>query len=103
MRKPFLILVLLALLCTPALAAGASPAAQAAPGIAAQIQAMRINEVVRMKVEKESDFAGSGLKGLKQGDEVELQKVAADKLKVKHMPTGQTGELSQPEKQDCAK
>ena len=95
MCKRILSTMLVILFCVPAFAA--SPAApQMVPPVAAQMQSMKINEVMRMKVEKAQDFSATGIKGMKAGDEVELKKISADKVEVKHLPSGKTGVMPQP-------
>ncbi len=97
MRKVILSTALMVLLCTPALASGpVSPVQQTVPSVAARLQTMQINEVLRMKVAKQKDFAGTGIKDMKPGDEVEVEKLAPDKIQVKHLPSGQTGIMPQP-------
>lgn len=97
MRKLLLSTALVAILSLPALASGpASPVQQAVPTVAARLQTMQINEVLRMKVAKQKDFAGTGIKDMKAGDEVEIEKINQDTIQVKHIPSGQTGILPQP-------
>jgi hypothetical protein len=92
MRKRILSTMLVVLFSVPAFAA----APQTVPVVAGQMQTMKINEVMRMKVTKASDFSAAGIKGLKAGDEVEVKKISADKVEVKHLPSGQTGVMPQP-------
>lgn len=94
MRRLILSTVLAVLACSTALASG--PAAGQVPVMAAQIQSMQINQVLRMKATKELDFSTAGLKAVKQGDEVEVRKLAVDKIEVKHLGTGQTGVMPLP-------
>lgn len=97
MRKFVLSTALMALLAAPALAAGpASAVQQVIPSEAARLQTMQVNEVLRMKVAKQKDFAGAGIKDMKPGDEVEVEKIAPDKIQVRHLPSGQTGVMSSP-------
>ena len=81
----------LSLWCSPALAVGPIIAPQTAPMAVAHIQAMQINEIIRMKIENANDFAATGMKGLRAGEDVEVRKVAKDKLEVKRLGTGEIG------------
>ena len=95
MRKLILSTMLVTLLGTPVLASGPGATAQQVPLVAAQIQTMKINEVISMKVTKQMDFSAAGIKA-KEGDEVEVKKIAGDKIQVKHLPSGQIGIMPQP-------
>jgi len=59
--------------------------------VVANIQSMKINEVIIMKVTNAKDFAATGIEGLGVGEDVEVRKIAADKLEVKRLSTGQVG------------
>jgi len=63
------------------------------PAIAAQIQVMQVNDVLRAKVRHEGELQGAGIDGVKAGDEVELEKRPDGAVNVKHLPTGQVGVL----------
>lgn len=93
MRKIFSVIALLFAFCATALAA---PPLSSVPVIAAQAQAMRLGEVVRMKVENPDALADTGLGQVRPGDELELRKTSADTVVVKHLPSGQSTVLSQP-------
>ncbi len=79
------------LLCTPAFAASPAFAPRAASMVAGNIQALKINDVLQMKVKNIKDFEEAKIEGLGVGDDVELRKIAADKLEVKRLATGQVG------------
>lgn len=97
MRKIVLSTALMVLLGTLAQAFGAeSPVRQVIPSDAVRLQTMQINEVLRMKVAKQQDFAAAGIKGIKEGDEIVVEKIAPDKIQVQHVPSGQTGVMAQP-------
>jgi len=85
------VLIALSLFCAPALAAGPVTAPHTVPMVVANIQAMKINEVIQMKVQNAKDFAATGIEGLGAGDDIEVRKIAADKLEVKRLSTGQVG------------
>lgn len=96
MRRLVLSTALVVLLCSPALAVGPAAPMQQAPVFAAQMQSLKLNEVTRMKVTKQTNFSATGIKGMKEGDEVEVKRISDDTLQVKHLPTGQTGVMPQP-------
>lgn len=96
MRTSLLSTGLVIFLCTAALASGPGAPTQTVPVIAAQIQAMRINDIVRLKAARASDFTGTGITGIQPGDELELKKISPDEVLVRHLPSGQTGVVAQP-------
>jgi len=81
----------LALSCSSAFAAGPITAPRTVPMVVANIKAMQINDIIRLKVENAKDFEAAGIKGLGVGDDVEVRKIGADKLEVKRLSTGQVG------------
>lgn len=95
MKKLLLTTALIALLATPLLAAAPSTVAvtQQVAGVSAmeRMKAMKVSDVMRMKIQNPADFAATGIKDIKAGDEVEVKRQQDGSFLVKHMATDKTG------------
>ena len=93
MLKHVSVVALLVAACLPdfALAQGGM---SSIPAIAAQIQVMQVNDVLRTKVRQGEDLKAAGIEGVKPGDEVELEKRTDGSVGVRHLPSGQCGVLA---------
>lgn len=93
MLQHLLIVMLLFSVCLPSLGM-AQGGMSSVPAIAAQIQVMQINDVLRTKVRHEDELKATGIDGVKPGDAVELEKRADGSVGVLHLPSGQCGVLA---------
>lgn len=93
MSQRLLIVMLLFSACLPSLGL-AQGGMSSVPAIAAQIQVMQINDVLRTKVRHADELKASGIDGAKPGDAVEFEKRADGSVGVKHLPSGQCGVLA---------
>lgn len=93
MMKRVIMAALLVAVCLPdvALAQGGMSSVSA---IAAQIQVMQVNDVLRTKVRHEEDLKAAGIESVKPGDEVVLEKNKDGSVAVRHVTSGQCGVLA---------
>jgi len=97
MNRHILALVLVAL-CAAPLWAAAPPSAAVTQQVGAvsaneRLKAMNTADVLRMKVQNPADYAATGIKGIKAGDDVEVTRQQDGAYFVKHTATGKTGVL----------
>ena len=99
MKKLLVSATLVALFATPLLAAAPPTVAvtQQAASVSAveRMKAMKSSDILRMKVQDPADFAATGIKGIKAGDEVEVKKQQDGSFMVRHMASDKSGKMKE--------